>query len=214
MRRFIKLPSPAMVVACIALFVSMGGVSYGLATGSIDSARSGTARSAARTCETARSPARTSSRTRSAAASDQRGAAWEPCPSRRVAEPLRRWSAAGGQLVARQGRDQRRANRRRALPGDLQPRRARLRLRGHGRRRQRRRAAGGRRASVASLADERERGGGADRRLRHERRRAGQQAVPPDRQLLSPTPGGLVLDLAQHLRRRARRDRCAAGGPA
>jgi hypothetical protein len=33
-RRF--LPSPAMVVALIALFVSLGGVSYGLATGVID----------------------------------------------------------------------------------------------------------------------------------------------------------------------------------
>jgi hypothetical protein len=31
------LPSPAMVVAVIALFVSLGGVSYGLATGAIDS---------------------------------------------------------------------------------------------------------------------------------------------------------------------------------
>lgn len=30
-------PSPSMVVALIALFVSLGGVSYGLATGSIDS---------------------------------------------------------------------------------------------------------------------------------------------------------------------------------
>lgn len=37
MKRFIRLPSPAMVVALIALFVSMGGVSYGLATGVIDS---------------------------------------------------------------------------------------------------------------------------------------------------------------------------------
>ncbi len=37
MRRFIRRPSPAMVVACIALFVAMGGVSYGLATGVIDS---------------------------------------------------------------------------------------------------------------------------------------------------------------------------------
>ena len=35
LRRF--LPSPAMVIALIALFVSMGGVSYGLATGVIDS---------------------------------------------------------------------------------------------------------------------------------------------------------------------------------
>ena len=33
-RRF--LPSPAMVVAAIALFLSLGGVSYGLATGVID----------------------------------------------------------------------------------------------------------------------------------------------------------------------------------
>jgi hypothetical protein len=33
-RRF--LPSPAMVVALIALFLSLGGVSYGLATGVID----------------------------------------------------------------------------------------------------------------------------------------------------------------------------------
>jgi hypothetical protein len=33
-RRF--LPSPAMIVALIALFLSMGGVSYGLATGVID----------------------------------------------------------------------------------------------------------------------------------------------------------------------------------
>ncbi|HEX2162213.1 MAG TPA: hypothetical protein VHF88_10390, partial [Thermoleophilaceae bacterium] len=30
------LPSPALAVACIALFVALGGVSYGLATGSID----------------------------------------------------------------------------------------------------------------------------------------------------------------------------------
>src|SRR5215216_510142 len=30
-------PSPAMVIAMIALFVSLGGVSYGVATGSIDS---------------------------------------------------------------------------------------------------------------------------------------------------------------------------------
>jgi hypothetical protein len=29
-------PSPALVIACIALFVSMGGVSYAVATGSID----------------------------------------------------------------------------------------------------------------------------------------------------------------------------------
>jgi hypothetical protein len=32
-----RLPSPALVIACIALFVSLGGVSYGLAKGSIDS---------------------------------------------------------------------------------------------------------------------------------------------------------------------------------
>jgi len=30
-------PTPALVIACIALFVALGGVSYGLATGSIDS---------------------------------------------------------------------------------------------------------------------------------------------------------------------------------
>jgi hypothetical protein len=35
MRRF--APSPAMVVALVALFVSLGGVSYGVATGFIDS---------------------------------------------------------------------------------------------------------------------------------------------------------------------------------
>jgi len=34
--RFSK-PSPALAIACIALFVAMGGVSYGVATGSIDS---------------------------------------------------------------------------------------------------------------------------------------------------------------------------------
>lgn len=32
-----KRISPALVIACIALFVALGGVSYGLATGSIDS---------------------------------------------------------------------------------------------------------------------------------------------------------------------------------
>jgi len=37
MKRFIHRPSPAMVVACTALFVSLGGVSYGVATGFIDS---------------------------------------------------------------------------------------------------------------------------------------------------------------------------------
>lgn len=33
----LRRPSPAMVVAMVALFMSLGGVSYGLATGSIDS---------------------------------------------------------------------------------------------------------------------------------------------------------------------------------
>ncbi len=37
MKRFTQRPSPAFVIACIALFSSMGGVSYGLAAGSIDS---------------------------------------------------------------------------------------------------------------------------------------------------------------------------------
>ncbi len=37
MKRFIRRPSPAMVVACVALFVALGGVSYGVATGYIDS---------------------------------------------------------------------------------------------------------------------------------------------------------------------------------
>jgi hypothetical protein len=38
MSRFASLrPTPAMAVALIALFVSLGGVSYGVATGSIDS---------------------------------------------------------------------------------------------------------------------------------------------------------------------------------
>ena len=36
--------TPAFVVAMIALFVSLGGVSYGVATGSIDAARSRTTR--------------------------------------------------------------------------------------------------------------------------------------------------------------------------
>jgi hypothetical protein len=36
-RMLLYRPSPAMVVALIALFVAMGGVSYGLATGSVDS---------------------------------------------------------------------------------------------------------------------------------------------------------------------------------
>jgi hypothetical protein len=35
MKRFVRLPSPAMVVACASLFVALGGVSYGFATGSI-----------------------------------------------------------------------------------------------------------------------------------------------------------------------------------
>jgi hypothetical protein len=37
MKRFARLPSPALVISCIALFVALGGVSYGLATGVIDS---------------------------------------------------------------------------------------------------------------------------------------------------------------------------------
>jgi hypothetical protein len=32
MKRFLRVPSPAMVVACVALFVSLGGVSYAVAT--------------------------------------------------------------------------------------------------------------------------------------------------------------------------------------
>lgn len=37
MKRFVRLPSPAMIVACAALFVALGGVSYGFATGAINS---------------------------------------------------------------------------------------------------------------------------------------------------------------------------------
>lgn len=37
MRRFIRTPSPSMVVASVALFVALGGTSYAVATGSIDS---------------------------------------------------------------------------------------------------------------------------------------------------------------------------------
>jgi hypothetical protein len=37
MKRSVRLPSPAMLVALAALFVSLGGVSYGFASGSIDS---------------------------------------------------------------------------------------------------------------------------------------------------------------------------------
>ena len=32
MKRFLRTPSPSMVVACVALFVSLGGVSYAVAT--------------------------------------------------------------------------------------------------------------------------------------------------------------------------------------
>jgi hypothetical protein len=37
MKRFVRLPSPAMLVASTALFVALGGTSYAVATGSIDS---------------------------------------------------------------------------------------------------------------------------------------------------------------------------------
>ncbi len=37
MKRFVRLPSPAMVVACASLFVALSGVSYAFATGSIGS---------------------------------------------------------------------------------------------------------------------------------------------------------------------------------
>jgi len=37
MNRFKRLPSPAMIVASVALFVALGGTSYAVATGSIDS---------------------------------------------------------------------------------------------------------------------------------------------------------------------------------
>ena len=33
----LRRPSPALLIACLALFVSLGGVSYGVATGFIDS---------------------------------------------------------------------------------------------------------------------------------------------------------------------------------
>ena len=36
MKRFVRRPSPALLISCIALFVALGGVSYGVATGSID----------------------------------------------------------------------------------------------------------------------------------------------------------------------------------
>src|SRR5215217_5863063 len=32
MKRFLRMPSPAMIVACLSLFVSLGGVSYAVAT--------------------------------------------------------------------------------------------------------------------------------------------------------------------------------------
>jgi len=32
MKRFMRMPSPAMVVACLALFVALSGVSYAVAT--------------------------------------------------------------------------------------------------------------------------------------------------------------------------------------
>ncbi len=37
MKHIVRRPSPALIVAFVALFVALGGVSYGLATGSIDS---------------------------------------------------------------------------------------------------------------------------------------------------------------------------------
>jgi hypothetical protein len=37
LRHLVRRPSPAMLVALLALFISMGGVSYGVATGFIDS---------------------------------------------------------------------------------------------------------------------------------------------------------------------------------
>ena len=38
MKRIAELrPTPATAIACLALFVSLGGVSYGVAAGSIDS---------------------------------------------------------------------------------------------------------------------------------------------------------------------------------
>jgi hypothetical protein len=37
LNRWLRRPSPAMIVALIALFASLGGVSYGFATGTIDS---------------------------------------------------------------------------------------------------------------------------------------------------------------------------------
>ena len=73
-----RRPSPALVIACIALFVSLGGVSYGVATGFIDSREildgrsaprtSATTRPRRRTCATTRSAASTSATARSAAA--------------------------------------------------------------------------------------------------------------------------------------------------
>ena len=36
MKRVLRRPSPALVISCISLFIALGGVSYGVATGSID----------------------------------------------------------------------------------------------------------------------------------------------------------------------------------
>ena len=36
MKHLVRRPSPALVISCVALFTSLGGVSYGVATGSID----------------------------------------------------------------------------------------------------------------------------------------------------------------------------------
>ena len=140
MRRFIQLPSPAMVVAAIALFVAMGGVSYGLASGSIDSReiKNGTVRG-----KDVRNGSLTGFDVKPGGigGGSVNEGSLGTVPSAESHQPHRRGHRRRA-ARAREGRVQRGAHLDGPLPGDLQPRRSRLRLRGQRRRRQRRRAAG------------------------------------------------------------------------
>ena len=128
MKRFIPRPSPAMVVACTALFVSLGGVSYGVATGFIDSReiRNNTIRG-----KDVRNGALTGKEFKRNSLSGVRvnEARLGIVPFGGVAQPPR-----GGQQPrpADPGtrRDQRGSHGQGALPGDLQPRCAGMRVRG------------------------------------------------------------------------------------
>ena len=183
MKRF--MPSPAMVVACAALFVALGGVSYGFATGSISGReiQNGTILSkdvrdrGLRGQELKRDSIGPNAVKEESLDSLKLG----PVTNAAAAQGSAHHAVigSGGADRPRPRRGLVRAHGHRPVPGGLRPRRAPVRLRGHARRRVGRLAR--HRPGLGDLAaEQRQRGA----RLHAGQRRGGRQPLVPSRRVL------------------------------